>query len=118
LREFSKQPNGGLLVPPDATTTRYHGEIIALATRFRLPAIYAFREFIPEGGLMSFGVEVGDLYRRAATYLDRILRGKKPSDLPVQASTKFEFVVNTKAARQIGLDIPRTLLARADEVIE
>ncbi len=118
LQEFSREPHGALLVPPDATTTGHHAEIIALAARFRLPAIYAFRDFVAEGGLISYGVEVGDLYRRAATYLDRIFRGESPSDLPVQAPTKFELVVNTKAAKEIGLNIPATLLARADEVIE
>jgi putative ABC transport system substrate-binding protein len=92
--------------------------IIALASRFRLPAIYPYRYFAVDGGLISYGPDALDGFRRAAGYVDRILRGEKPADLPVQAPTKYELVLNTKTARALGLDIPPTLLARADEVIE
>ena len=92
--------------------------IIGLAAHHRLPAIYPFRIFSAEGGLISYGLDISEIYRQAAVYVDRILRGAQPSDLPVQAPNKFEMVINLKAAKALGLTVPPTLLARADEVIE
>jgi putative ABC transport system substrate-binding protein len=92
--------------------------IIALASRYRLPSVYAFPPFVVDGGLMSYGVDNKDMYRRAASYVSRILRGERPGDLPVQASNTFELRLNLKAAKIIGVEMPPTLLARADEVIE
>lgn len=103
---------------PDVTTAVHRELIVALAVRHRLPAVYSNRYFVASGGLVSYGVDIVDLYRRAASYVDRILKGAKPSDLPVQAPTKFELVVNLKAAKAIGLTIPESFLLRADEVID
>jgi len=110
--------NGGLVVPPDAITTARRELIIALAAQYRLPAVYPFRFFVTSGGLMSYGPDTRDPYRRAAGYVDRILKGEKPADLPVQAPTKYELAINLKTARALGLTVPDSLLARADEVIE
>ena len=118
ISEFVREPNGGLLVLPDGTSNTHRGLIIALAARYRVPVIYAFRDIVVDGGLMSYGVDVVDLFRRAAGYVDRILKGEKPADLPVQAPTKYELVINLKTAKALGLTVPQTLLARADEVIE
>src|SRR5262249_7076371 len=107
-----------LLVLPDLFTATNRESIIALAARYRLPAIYPFRYFAVSGGLMSYGTEVLDTYRQAASYVDRILQGEKPRDLPVQQPTKFEFVITLTAAKAIGLDVSPLLLARANEVIE
>ena len=115
---FTREPNGSLLVLPDVTTAVHRELIVALAVRHRLPAVYSNRYYVASGGLVSYGVDIVDLYRRAASYVDRILKGAKPSDLPVQAPTKFELVVNLKAAKAIGLTIPESFLLRADEVIE
>ncbi len=115
---FVHEPGIGLIVPPDSFTFSHRGVIIALASRYRLPSVYAFPPFVIDGGLMSYGVDNKDMYRRAASYVSRILHGERPSDLPVQASNKFELMLNLKAAKTIGLEVPPTLLARADEVIE
>jgi putative ABC transport system substrate-binding protein len=110
--------NGGLIVNSDVFTARNRATIIAAAARHRVPAIYPFRFFTDGGALIAYGTDIADLWRRAASYLDRILRGEKPGDLPVQAPTKFELIINLKTARTLGLEIPPTLLAVADEVIE
>jgi putative ABC transport system substrate-binding protein len=118
ITTFAKGPTEGLLVLPSPTTGVNRERIIGLASQFRLPAVYTFRFFAASGGLVSYGVDTTDLYRRAASYVDRILKGAKPADLPVQQPTKFELVINLKAAKALGMEIPPTLLARADEVIE
>jgi putative ABC transport system substrate-binding protein len=115
---FAQQPNGALLVAPNAVTTRHRDLIIALAASHRLPAVYPYRYFAAEGGLMSYGVDPTDLYRQAAGYVDRILRGAKPGELPVQLSSKFELVVNLRTAKALGLTIPEPFLQAADEVVE
>ena len=107
-----------LYVGQDALAQANMELLVSLAARHRLPAIYSSREYAEAGGLMSFGVDYPDLYRRAATYVDKVLRGVKPADLPVEQPTKFELVINLKTARALGLEVPPTLLARADEVIE
>jgi putative ABC transport system substrate-binding protein len=114
----ANDPGGSLIVMPDAFTTVHRQLIILLAARHGLPAIYPYRYQAVEGGLMSYGVDTVDLLRRAAPYVDRILKGEKPVDLPVQAPIKFELVVNLRTAKVLALDVPPTLLARADEVIE
>jgi putative ABC transport system substrate-binding protein len=115
---FANLPNGALIVTASAPTAVHRDLIIALATRHRLPAVYAYKYFITGGGLISYGPDTIDPYRRAAGYIDRILKGEKPADLPVQAPTKYELVINLKTAKALGLEIPDGLLARADEVIE
>jgi putative ABC transport system substrate-binding protein len=110
--------NSGLVVLPDLFTSGHRELIVAQAERYRLPAIYPFRFFAKSGGLLSYGVDTLDLFRRSASFVDRILRGEKPSDLPVQAPTKFELVINLKTAKSLGLTVSPSLLARADEVIE
>jgi putative ABC transport system substrate-binding protein len=118
IESAARTPNGGLLLPPDTTTTVHRDLIIALAARHCLPAVYPFRVFVEAGGLMSYGTEQVAMFRQAALYVDRILRGAKPADLPVQAPTKFETVVNLKTAKALGLTVPPGLLVAADEVIE
>ena len=115
---FARGSNGGLIVSAAALTIVHRELIITLAARHRLPAVYPFRFFISAGGLISYGPNTADQFRRAATYVDRILRGEKPADLPVQAPTRYETVLNLKTAKALGLDVPATLIARADEVIE
>jgi putative tryptophan/tyrosine transport system substrate-binding protein len=115
---FAQLPNGGLLVTSGILTAVHRELIIALAARHRLPAVYANRYFVSGGGLISYGADQTDDYRSAAGYVDRILKGEKPADLPVQAPTKFETVLNLKTAKALGLQVPDTLLTRADEVIE
>ena len=114
----AREPNGGLIVMPDAFTTAHRAEITSLAARYRLPAVYPFRYFTELGGLLSYGGDLTDNFRRAATYADRILKGAKPSELPVQAPVKFELVINLKTATALGLEVPLQLQQRADEVIE
>ncbi len=114
----AREPNGGLIVMNDSFTNVYRKEITSLAARYRLPAVYAFRFFAQLGGLLSYGNDPLDNFRRAATYVDRILKGAKPSELPVQAPVKFELVINLKTAKALGLDVPWYLQQRADEVIE
>jgi putative ABC transport system substrate-binding protein len=118
ITAFAREPNGGLIVLPVPTTVMHRTLIIMLAAQHRLPAVYNSRYWIAEGGLVSYGPDVLDQYRRTAGYVDRILRGTKPADLPVQAPTKYELVINLKTAKALGLEIPDKLLALADEVIE
>jgi putative ABC transport system substrate-binding protein len=115
---FARQPNGGLIVTAGARGEAHNELIINLAAQERLPAVYPWRPWVSRGGLISYGADQIDQYRRVATYVDRILKGEKPADLPVQAPTKYELVINLKTAKALGLDVPPTLLARADEVIE
>jgi putative ABC transport system substrate-binding protein len=115
---YAREPNSGLIVMPDSFTTSHRAEITSLAARYGLPAVYPFRYFAEVGGMLSYGNDPLDNYRRAATYADRILKGTKPSELPIQAPVNFELVINLKTAKALGLDIPATVLARADEVIE
>jgi len=114
----ASEPNSGLFVMPDAFTITYRVEVTSLAARYRLPAVYAFRFFTKLGGLLSYGEDLTDNFRRAATYADRILKGEKPSELPVQGPVKFELVINRKTAKELGLTIPSSLLATADELID
>ena len=114
----ARMPNWGLIVMPDAFTTSHRVEITSLAARYRLPAIYPYRQFAEVGGLMSYGNDSLDNFRSAATYVDRILKGAKPSELPVQAPVKFGLVINLEAAKALGLDVPWLLQQRADHVIE
>jgi putative ABC transport system substrate-binding protein len=115
---FALQPNGGLVMTATAWGAIHRDLIIALAARYRLPAVYPYRFFVSDGGLISYGPDTVDQYRRAAGYVDRILRGEKPAHLPVQAPVKYETVINLKTAKALGLTVPDTVLARADEVIE
>src|SRR5262245_46879642 len=118
MSELGRKPGAGLVVPPDAFTIIHHAMIIELAARHRLPAVYAYRSFVAQGGLMSYGPDVYDIFRRTAAYVHRILKGARAADLPVEAPVKFEFVIKLKTARALGLQIPDKLLALADEVIE
>jgi putative ABC transport system substrate-binding protein len=115
---FARAPNGGLIVTPVTLSLVHRDLIITLAARHELPAVYGLRPFVTDGGLMCYGPDTIDPFRRAASYVDRILKGEKPADLPVQSPTKYELVINLKTAKALGLDVPATLLARADEVIE
>jgi putative ABC transport system substrate-binding protein len=118
LDSFAREPGGGLVVPPTSLATVHQSLIISMAAKYRLPAIYPYRYFVASGGLMSYGIDNLDLFRRAASYADRILKGERAGDLPVQLPTKLDLVVNLKTAKALSLDVPPTLLARADEVIE
>ena len=118
MTDFARSPNGGLIVPASTPVIVRRQLIITLAGRHKLPAIYAYRFFAVDGGLASYGANFTDTFRQAAVYVDRILKGEKPADLPVQAPTKYELVVNVKTAKALGLDVPPSLLSTADEVIE
>jgi putative tryptophan/tyrosine transport system substrate-binding protein len=118
LAAFAREPNGGVILTASTSTAVHRNSIISLANKYRLPAVYAFRYFVVDGGLASYGPDTIDGYKRAAAYVDRILKGEKPADLPVQAPTKYELVINLRTAKAIGLNLPPALLARADEVIE
>jgi len=115
---FAREPNGGLIAPTGARVSLHRELIVALAARHRLPAVYGYRSHVMSGGLISYSSDEVDRFRRAAGYVDRILKGEKPADLPVQAPTKYELVINLKTAKALGLEIPASVLARADEVIE
>ena len=115
---LGREPGGGLVVVPDPFTLAHRSPIILAAARNNIPAVYAFSDFARDGGLLSYGPDLVDIRRRAATYVDRILRGAKPGDLPVQFPTKFEMVVNLKTAKALGLTVPQSILLRAGEVIE
>jgi putative ABC transport system substrate-binding protein len=118
IEAFARSPTGGLVVTSGSLALHHREQIIALAARHKLPAVYYRRYFTASGGLISYGPDLADQYRRAASYVDRILKGEKAADLPVQAPTKYELVINLKTAKALGLTVPATLLARADEVIE
>jgi putative ABC transport system substrate-binding protein len=115
---LGREPGGGLVVMPDVFTTAHHASIILAAARNNVPVVYNRSDFVRDGGLLSYGIDLADNQRSAATYVDRILRGEKPGDLPVQFPVKYEMAVNLKTAKALGLDVPPLLLARADEVIE
>ena len=115
---FARSPNGGLIVLPGAWASVHGALIVALAARYKLPAIYSFRYHATGGGLIYYGPDFVEPFRPAAGYVDRILKGEKPADLPVQAATKYELVINLKTAKALGLNVPNTLIGRADEVIE
>jgi putative tryptophan/tyrosine transport system substrate-binding protein len=118
IRKVASEPDSGLFVLPDSHNVVHRKRIIELTVKFRLPTIYYFRYFVSDGGLISYGPDELDLFRRSADYVDRILKGTDPSDLPVQQPTKFELVINLRTAKEMGIEIPTSLLARADEVIE
>src|SRR5205807_6504879 len=118
IAELGSAPGSGLIFPPDNFITVHRELIVSLVAKFRIPAIYPYRYFAEAGGLLSYGVDALDLFRRASEYVSRIVRGATPADLPVQAPTKFEFVINLKTAKALGLVIPKLLLAGADAVIE
>jgi putative ABC transport system substrate-binding protein len=118
IEEFAREPNGGLILSPSPIVSIHTNLLIGLTARYGIPAVYPFRSHAADGGLISLGIDSPDLWRRAASYVDRILRGEKPADLPVQAPNKFELAINLKTAKALGLEVPPTLLARADEVIE
>src|SRR5262249_10480906 len=118
LDSIAQQGNGGLFFPADLTTAQLRDQIVALVARHRLPAVYTDRIFVTSGGLISYDADRVDIYRRSASYVDRILRGEKPGDLPFQQPTKYQLTINLKTAKAMGLDIPATVLALADEVVE
>src|SRR5581483_9339224 len=118
IAALTGEPKGGLIIPVSAPITAFVGQIIELTARYRVPAIYGFGDYARQGGLVAYGPSLGDLFRRAAEYVDRILKGEKPENLPVQGPTKFELTINLKTAKALDLTAPQSLLARADEIIE
>ena len=118
IEAFAREPNGGLIVLPDQVTVVHRDLIVSLAARYRFPTAYSHHLFATAGGLVAYGTDLTELYQRAAGYAGRILKGDKPSELPVLQPTKFELIINLKTAKALGIDVPPTLLARADEVIE
>ena len=118
IATFAESPNGGLILTASALSIEHRDLVIALAARYKLPAVYWDREGVVSGGLIAYGPDVLDQYMRAANYVDRVLKGEKPADLPVQAPTKYELTINLKTAKALGLDVPPALLASADEVVE
>jgi putative tryptophan/tyrosine transport system substrate-binding protein len=118
IAKLGGEPGGGLIIPPDAFTIVHEQLLVSLAQQHRVPAVYSYRISVAQGGLMSYGPDPFDNFRRSASYVDRIFKGAKPADLPVQQPTKFKLIINLKTAKTLGLDLPPTLLARADEVIE
>jgi putative tryptophan/tyrosine transport system substrate-binding protein len=115
---WAREPNSGLIISPDPVTVPQRERIVALAAHYHLPAVYPYRFFLTDGGLISYGIDYAEVFRSAAKYTDRILRGEKPADLPVQLPTKFEMVINLRSAKSLGLQVPDKLLALADELIE
>src|SRR5262245_44264979 len=118
IAAFGQEPGAGLIVLPDVFTSTNRDAIITSASQYRVPAVYPYPFFARRGGLMSYGIDLPDLFRRSASYVDRILRGIAPGELPVQTSNKFELIINLKTARALDLEVPQSLLARADDVIE
>ena len=118
IENFAREPNSGLVVLPSAVTAEHRVPIIASAAKHRLPAVYAYRPYVADGGLASYGVDLRDAYRRTASYVDRILKGEKPGELPVLQGTKLEMFLNLKTAKALSITVPLPLLGRADEVIE
>jgi len=118
IEAFAQVPDGGLVLPPSITASNNRGLVIALAAKHRLPAVYSDRHYVADGGLMSYGADEIDEYQHAADYVDRILRGAKPADLPIQLPTKYLTVLNMKTAKELGLTVPPVLLVASDEVIE
>ena len=115
---FARSPNGGMIVTASALATRHRDLVISLAERLRLPAVYPYRRFVDDGGLASYGPDFVDQYRQAAGYVDRVLKGEKPAEMPVQAPTRYETIINLKTIKSLGLTVPAAVLARADEVVE
>jgi putative ABC transport system substrate-binding protein len=118
IKEFAGQRNGGLVVTPDVMTHNNRTVIFSLAARYQLPAVYGYLFYVAEGGFAAYGIDTVDLYKQAAGYVDRILRGEKPDQLAIQAPTKLELAINLKTAKTLGITVPRTLVSRADKVIE
>jgi putative ABC transport system substrate-binding protein len=118
VSDFAREPSGGLIATASASGDTLRGQIVSLAARYKLPAVYFNRDSVEKGGLISYGADYADMYRRAASYVDRILKGEKPADMPVQAPTKYELFINLKTAKSLGLAIPPSVLTRADHVIE
>ena len=118
MASFARDPDGGMVMTPTGAARGHREAIIALAARLKLPAVYAYRYYVTDGGLISYGPDVTEQCRRAAEYVDRILKGEKPADMPVQAPTKYQMVINLRTAKALGLSVPQSLQASADEVIE